>query len=169
MKSVCTQGKNVSYYWRETPSGGHIEQTAEKVVQVLKSRGYILNGMAEADCEAQIESRLELAERGQLKDIEHVKRIQSVPEIDMFEIRWNHIDVMLENKASGIYYDTRAMIRLYYFEQGQPWVVGLHIHEKAATDDRDDERRLQNEEISKAKSCFEAGQERSWGVTELLS
>lgn len=164
---MCSQGKAVSYYWRMCPNGGHIEQTAEKVVEILKNNGHVLNGYLEADCEAQIEARLELAESGRLEPAEHVKRVRRAPEIHMFEIRWNHIGTKRQDKVSGMYEESRAMVRLYYVEQGEPWVVGLHVHEKAFGPNDDETNRLQNQEMDKARTCFEAGADSWWGITEL--
>ena len=165
--SVCSQGKAVSYYWRMCPNGGHIELTAEKVVEILKTNGYILNGHLEADCVGQIEAYLELAEAGHLKPSDHVKRVRRAPEIHMFEIRWDHIGTTKQDKVSGMYEESRAMVRLYYVEQGEPWVVGLHVHEKTLGSNDNETNRLQNQEMDKARTCFEAGADSWWGVAEL--
>lgn len=166
--SVCSQGGPVSYYWRFCTGGGHIEQTSSRVVETLQKAGYVLTGYAAEICEAEIEDRLELAERGGLKPVEHVKRIQRSPEVDMFEIRWNHIMVMEQDRVSGEYQDVKALIRLYYFEQGEPWVVGLHLHEKVIVDgDEAETSRLQNVEIDQARECFEQCRESRWGLDEL--
>lgn len=165
---MCSQGGPVSYYWRFCVDGRHIEQTASHVVEILRKAGYVLKGYAAEMCEAEIEDRLELAECGGLKPVEHVKRIQRSPEVDMFEIRWNHIMVMEQDLVSGGYRDAEALIRLYYFEQGEPWVVGLHLHEKMIIDgDEAETARLQNIQIDQARKCFEECQDTGWGVGEL--
>lgn len=157
----------MSYYWRESPNSDHIAQTAQKVVEILEDQGYILNGHVGAMCEAEIEDRLELAQAGRLRPIDHVKRIQRVPEISMFEIRWDHIQVTTKDPVSWEYQGTNVMVRLYYAEEGEPWVVGLRVHEKIIGFTDKETNRLQNEEIDKAEKYFTARRSGRWGVTEL--
>lgn len=157
----------MSYYWRECPSGGHIEQTSEKVVSILKAQGYKMNENQEADCEAQIEDLLERAEAGRLVPVEHVKRVQRAPAVDMFEIRWNHIGVTEVNRVSGMYAGVEVKVRLYYVEEGEPWVVGLLVHEKIIGSTDEETRQLQNEKIDAAIEHCRASSARRWGVQEL--
>lgn len=118
-------------------------------------------------CEAEIEDRLQLAELGGLRPIDHVKRIQRVPEISMFEIRWNQIHVTKQDRVSGTYQGAEVMVRLYYAEEGKPWVVGLRVHEKTIGATEEETNRLQNDEISKAETYFKARRKDRWGVDEL--
>ncbi|WBG76146.1 hypothetical protein O5J82_09075 [Corynebacterium glutamicum] len=149
-------GKPVHYHWRYNCSDNHIEETVEKIMDILK-RKYVFNMLTEADAEALIEDRLELAERGRLTPEEHVKSISSQPQLDMFEIRWNDIFVRDQDPVSGIYSDGYSILmRLYYVEKsGCDWFLGLHAHEKEINTDDTITKHRQNTEIEIAVKLWD--------------
>ncbi|MHC9568785.1 hypothetical protein ACQX29_03435 [Corynebacterium diphtheriae] len=166
-KTVCCSNQSVSYFWRFALKGKHIADTVDKCVQLLRKNGYLLEGYLEADCEAQIEEVLELAMRGKLEPGRHVKRISSSPIRDMYEMRWQDIAVVSEDRVSGLKDRVSVLLRLYYLEEGGQWVVGLHVHEKWVDGTDEEIKRKQNEEIEKATQTALDNEANNWGVIEL--
>lgn len=165
--SVCSGGIPVDYYWRQCVSSHHIFETVQKLMGILYEK-YHLNEYKAAYAEAQFYALLEKATQGKLVPIDHVKQISRSPDVDMYEIRWNDIEVRLVDKVTGMYGDSCSiMMRLYYFELGELWVVGLRCHEKLVGATDDETRNQQNEQIDCAIECFwETAQDR-WGIPEL--
>lgn len=168
IRTVCCAGVPVRYYWKKTSENQHVRATVEAAKAALQDSGAELNPVLEADLEAQIEDRIELAEQGRLQPIDHVRTVRRSPRIEMYEIRWTHIGVVRVDKVSGLKSSGEAHLRLYYVETGQTWVVGVHIHEKIViSDDEAATRTLQNVEIDEAVSFAELRAEDCWGVEEL--
>lgn len=166
--SVCCSGASVSYFWRGSARGRHVEQTVFSAKQALKDSGAELNPIQEADFEAQIEDRLSLAQDGELIPVDHVKTIRRKPAIEMFEIRWTDVSVNRRDRVSGLVAQEIAHVRLYYIEEGFNWVVGVHIHEKVIIEE--DEQAtldLQDVEIDEAIHFVEDHRDGWWGVEEL--
>lgn len=135
---------------------------------VASHPGAATNEYIDADNEDAFMRRLVLATRGRLTPIDHVKSIASVRAVDMFEIRWTDIVAIARDPVSGLYRGSLTLhLRLYYIEEGQQWVVGMHAHVKEICDDESETRRRQNVEISKAESHAIAGSDRRWGVDAL--
>lgn len=119
-------------------------------------------------CFAEIEERLERAERGQLRPIEQVKVIRGVPAaVAMFEIRWSSIVANVAHPLSGIYREKAVHVRLYFVEGRKQWIVGLHVREKVIADTDEQTRALQDSEILRAYRFYEQGVADGWGVAEL--
>lgn len=162
LRSVCSSGRPVTYLWRggvDIPgSATDIQQTSAHLITLLKNEGFQFNPYTEAFVEAQIEDRLLVAERGRLKPVEHIKRIQRSGKLDLFEIRWNNIELSrVLDKASGLVGSPETVpIRLYIVEADQPKVVGLLIHRKVIVEGETEEtRRRQNCEIDKAIGIYD--------------
>lgn len=167
IRTVCCSNQQVSYFWRFTPQGRHIANTVDKCVQVLRDNGYLLEGCLEADCEARIEDVLELAMLGKLEPVEHVKRVSGSPVRDMYEMRWQDIAVATEDRVSGLKDRVSVLLRLYYLEEGGPWIVGLHVHEKWVGGTEEEIKARQDEEIDKATEIALSAESDDWGVLEL--
>lgn len=126
------------------------------------------NDYQDLDNEAMFAERIELAERGELVPMDHVKRIQSHPNLDMYEIRWEQVQVRATNPVTGLYEDaTEVSVRLYYGEQGGTWVVGVHTHEKEICDTDQATADSQNQQIDLAAQRLHEGRASTWGIGEL--
>lgn len=134
---------------------------------MLRDNGYLLEGYLEADCEAQIEDVLELAMLGKLEPVEHVKRVSGSPVRDMYEMRWQDIAAVVEDRVSGLKSRVSVLLRLYYLEEGKQWVVGLHVHEKWVGGTDEEIKAKQDEEIDKATQIALSAESGNWGVVEL--
>lgn len=169
--SVCSCGRPVAFYWRECVLVDHVRAAVAHLMEIVAARpGCTTNDYIDADNENAFERRLKLATRGRLKPSDHVKTIASVRSADMFEIRWTDIKAIARNAVSGLIEgDLCLHIRLYYIEEGGPWIVGLHAHEKQLADSEEQTRRLQDVEIGKAEAHARAGAERRWGVDALCA
>lgn len=166
-KTVCCSNQEVAYYWRFAPSGQHVEDTVAACVNVLIQNGYAFNDWLQADCEAQIEEVLELAMRGQLEPVKHVKKIRSTPVKDMYEMRWQDISVVVQDRVSGLKNIRPVLLRLYYIEEGGPWVVGVHVHEKKIEGTEAEIVQAQDREIGIATRRVIDADSQNWGVLEL--
>lgn len=166
-KTVCCSNQEVAYHWRFAPPGRHVEDTVAACMDVLTGNGYIFNDTLEADCEAQIEELLELAMRGELEPVKHVKKIHGTPFKDMYEMRWQDIAVVVQDRVSGLKDKRSVLLRLYYIEEGGPWVVGVHVHEKKTDGTEEEITQAQNEEIQIATNFVMSAESDNWGVSEL--
>lgn len=158
----------MDYYWRFC-TGNHIEETVQYALDLLRDSGYRVEGFYQDELEAQIEDLLEAAEAGELRPLDHVKRISKAKPLDLFEIRWNDLIVFKIDKVSSQYVRTSVLLRLYFVEEGEQWVVGLYLHEKQKVKDKAEEARLQNLQIDKAMQVCEESSRENWGVSALDS
>lgn len=168
--SVCSCNAPVTFCWRECVTPVHVSAAVEHLMHLVAQRpGRTTNEYIDADNEDAFERLLTRATQGRLKPIDHVKTIASVPAMDMFEIRWTTIKAIARNPVSGLIEgDLTLHVRLYYVEEGEPWIVGLYAHEKEIVDGDDDEtRRRQNEHIQAAEAYALANAHRRWGVEAL--
>lgn len=156
----------MDYYWRFC-TGNHIEETVQYALDLLRNSGYRVEGFYQDELEAQIEDLLEAAEAGELRPLDHVKSISKARPLDIFEIRWNDLIVFKIDKVSSHYVKTSVLLRLYFVEEGDQWVVGLHLHEKQKVKDRAEEARLQNLQIDKAIQVCKESSNENWGVSAL--
>lgn len=164
--SVCSRGSRVQYYWRDC-TGDHVGETVDKLMSII-NENYALNDYQRANCQVAFEDRLNVARRGRLTPGDHVKTIQQDPTIDMFEIRWADLAVTPQDPVTGLYgKEVTLQMRLYYVEVGEPWVVGLHCHEKKILESDEATRSEQDDHIRKAASYHEACADRFWGVADL--
>lgn len=167
--SVCSCGAPVAFYWRECVAADHVASAVEHLMQLVTGPpGRTTNDYIDADNEEAFDRRLRRATEGRLIPVDHVKCIASVPAVDMFEIRWQGIKAIARNPVSGLIEgDLQLHMRLYYIEEGEQWVVGMHAHEKRIAESEEETRELQNSEIAKAEHHALAGSARRWGVEEL--
>lgn len=168
--SVCASGKRVAFYWRECSDGQHVARAASDTIDALTASGLTrLNPLQLADAKAQVKDRLRRARQGKLRSQEHVKRVQSKPAIDMYEMRWDDIrasryDALDQLIAAGV----DVHVRMYYIEQPPgKWVLGLHVHEKVFHDTEEETRTAQDDQIDIAGRILQDGAARHCGVPEL--
>lgn len=167
-ESVCCKKRKVAYFWRDCTGDHveeHVEETVDKLMTIVQS-AHDLNDYQSAECQAAFEDLLKVAQRGRLHPNEHVRTVQLDPAVDMYEMRWADLCVTPRDPLTGLYgEEVSAQMRLYYVETGQPWVVGLHCHEKEIFEgDAERTRAAQNEQIKLALSYHEAAKHRTWGV-----
>lgn len=161
--SVCSARKPVAYYWREC-TGDHVRETVDKLMDVVNENRK-LNDYQSSQCQASFEELLETAQDGRLIPGDHVKTIRYDPAIDMFEFRWIDLSVTPQDPVTGLYgAEVLVHVRLYYVEEGQPWVVGLHCHEKEFLEDDEKTDAAQDVQIKIAVDYHYANEPRSWGV-----
>ena len=167
--SVCSKNKAVAFYWSFAPRGCHIEAAVLALQQSIERPSRARTAYLSADNENMFRERLRLAVRGRLRPSEHVKAVrQSPPQMDLFEIRWQDVRIVPIDAVSGLYGNAESvMVRLYYVEQGQAWVVGLHAHEKEIGEDDSATAALQDQEIAQAVQLAKSAELSRWGVPEL--
>lgn len=163
LQSVCSSGRPSQYYWRERQEQDHAECTARQVVKELRKAGYILQGNAEIEVKTQIKRRLKNAELGRLEPIDHVERIRRHPSLEMFEIRWQDVQVLRKDPVSALLEDKIVLIRLYHVEfHDRTDFVGLWVHEKIIADTNEQTSELQNQEIDNAKNLWTSTYDSEW-------
>ncbi|WP_206451817.1 hypothetical protein [Micrococcus sp. KRD096] len=168
-RSRCSSNVAVEYFWRFTANGQHIERTVEFLQKCLDKPGRVQNEYLEELNAAAFEDHLELAAKGRLQPGTHVKEVRRHPEVDLYEIRWDGIAVQGQDIVSGLYKDPEeVLVRLYYVETGEAWVVGLHGHEKAILESDEETNQAQDVEIDKAAELARVNAEARWGVPELI-
>lgn len=167
-KSRCSSKAPSVYYWRFGTRGQHIEATVEFLQACLDRPDRVTNEYMEEHNAAAFEDHLDLATKGRLKPEEHVKEIRRHPNIDLYEIRWDGIAVRSRDLVSGMYGDQEeVLVRLYYLETGDAWVVGLHGHEKVILATEQETADAQDLEIDKAAALARDNEAGLWGVPEL--
>lgn len=168
-RTVCSGKRPVRYYWRETVDRKHLEATLNELMKVISGPHRHQNEYRDATNRAEFRRLLKLAQKGKLVPGEHVKTVQYEPRIDMFEMRWQHVEVVSVDRVSGMLSDPHEVaVRLYYVEEGEPWIVGLYVHEKEYCDQPEDTTAAQDEHIARAVGHAQARATDRWGVSELL-
>lgn len=167
-RSRCSSNDAVEYFWRFALEGQHIEQTVDFLQACLVRPDRVQNEYLEELNAAAFEDHLELATKGRLQPGAHVKEVRRHPEVDLYEIRWDGIAVQGQDIVSGLYREPEeVLVRLYYIETGEAWVVGLHGHEKAILESEEETNRVQDAEIDRAAEIARANADKWWGVPEL--
>ena len=169
-KSVCSCGDPVSLYYFDGPRGKHIEHAVEVLMAAINDQPhrYLGNQMLQDEAYGVFVDLLELAEEGRLRIPEYVKQIHDSPEIDMFEIRWTTIPVIDVDPVSGLFSETKEVhVRLYMVEVGEPWAVGVHVHEKDLDGNPATIRMRQGQAIQQAAKIARDYRSVAWKVPEL--
>ncbi|WP_143780798.1 hypothetical protein [Ornithinimicrobium sp. CNJ-824] len=167
-KSVCSAKGPVRYYWRETVDRRHLDATLDELMKAISGPHRHENPYRDETNRAEFRRVLKLAQKGKLVPGDHVKTVQYEPRIDMFEMRWQHVEVVPVDRVSGMLGDPEEVaVRLYYVEEGEPWIVGLYAHEKAYCDDPKETTEAQNVHIGRAVDHAQARAPQRWGVPEL--
>lgn len=153
--SVCSCGAPVTFYWHDCHDGNHQKAAEEALMRAVWRPGRLKNPYAQAAARSEFRDRLQLATQGELVPSDHVKRIQSQPSLDMYEIRWSGITVR-ERRADGIEMALDVEVRLYYVDLPDCGlaVLGCHCHEKSVEGDESQVRAAQDAEIHHAVRVF---------------
>ncbi len=139
------------------------------VKAIERNDRYTGNRIINLDNEEMFRARLESAQRGKLMGGDQLRTVRKDPRLDMFEIRWTDIAAIPWNPVTGLFgerVDT-IHVRLYYIEQGEPWVVGLVTHEKAFGDTDAETAQLQDQWIEQAVRIAWDDADDRWAVPEL--
>jgi hypothetical protein len=115
------------------------------------------NPYAEVMARSEFRKRLEAASRGELVPVDHVKSIEHPLAAEMFEIRWQDINVTKVDDHGGMRFDT-VHVRLLHAEPGCLGVTALALraHEKLIVpDDSRATREAQDAEIAGATLVLE--------------
>jgi hypothetical protein len=170
VKSVCAMGRTVTFYWRGSVAGLHLDSAVEALMGAIRRADrYTGNPWLDADNEAMFRTRLNLAQRGGLKPGEDVVAVRMSTGLNMSEIRWTDVVAIPVNPVSGMLGQRvdNLQVRLYYVEEGRRWVVGLLVHEKDTSGTQDEIDARQDEWIRQAVVVALDGAEDRWGVPEL--
>ena len=134
-RSNCSTGLPVDVFWHACPDlgslDGHIDALVRALVNVLKEPACRRwNPYAETMAQREFRHRLVAASRGDLIPVDHVKSVQHPMAAEMFEIRWQHVNVT--EVVDGKTRHRQAQVRLLHAEPARLGLValGLHAHEK---------------------------------------
>lgn len=167
-RTVCSRGGRVHFYWRDCLDGSHIDQCVAALMAATGGVGRTTNPYLDADNQAKYETTLKKAQRGNLRPGDHVKTVTMDPAVDLFELRWNDVQVVPVNPVTGLVGNkTSVQVRLYYVESGEAWVVGLYTHEKQIGDSAEETTRLQDAHIRAALAYEASARADRWNVPEL--
>lgn len=168
-KSVCQCGHPISFYYANGPAARHKEHAVGLLLdEINKPPRYLGNEFLQDEAAGAFMALLDLAESGTTRSPEHIKSIQTSPDIDMFELRWCDIPVMDTDPVSGLYGETyEIQVRMYIIEVGERWTVGVHLHEKCIKGSSEHVRLSQNQEISQAVRLAKDERVVAWRVPEL--
>ena len=159
--SNCSSDLPVDVYWHASPSetrlSVHVEAITDALMSVVKAppqRRW--NPYLETMVRQEFRQRVMAASRGALKPIDHVKSITDPLAAEMFEIRWQHVQVT-EVQDDGRPAHRPIQVRLLHAEPDHLGVVvlALHAHEKrVVVDDARATRAAQDAEIREAVGIY---------------
>lgn len=161
--SNCSSQLPVDLYWHARPDEGslsrHVDLVTDELMDVVKAPAERRwNPYTETMVRREFRHRLMAATRGELVPVDHVKTIEHPLAAEMFEIRWQHVQIT-EQEADGRVRHRAAKVRLLHAEPDALGVVaiGLHAHEKLVVpDDARATRRAQDAEIEIAIGTYAA-------------
>lgn len=167
-RSVCSGGVPVTFYWFECTNRAHRAAAVAALLAAIDGPCRLRSPYRTAMAKAEFDGRLQQAEQGRLKPVDHVKTIDSYPQIDMFEVRWDSIPVV-ERGAGGQQVYRTVLVRLYYFELPDRGVavLGCHAHEKTTDESNRENTAAQDAEIERAVQLYATGMASHWGIPEL--
>ncbi|MBM7767375.1 hypothetical protein [Glutamicibacter nicotianae] len=147
-------------------TGDAIEEAVERCMDTVRGPDRVWNPYAEIMLKAEFKNYLRRAARGTLRPISQVATVGHDPEIPMFEIRWQNVNVTERDPESGELTYSKALVRMYHTEPlvEPDFFIGHHVHEKIILEDPKEISRLQTKEISKAKKIYRDGVNVRWGL-----
>lgn len=171
VNSVCCGKRAVTLYLRahDSNDGPHIDAIVDLLMETVSAPDRQTNPLLDADNEAMFRKRLQLASRGRLHPIEHIKTLaRTVPPLSLFELRWTDVRVIPVDPVSGLNGDATSIhVRMYHAEErSSPWIVALHAHHKLIGADEETSD-AQNQEIDVAVRLAQEGRLECWGIAEL--
>ena len=164
---MCSCGARVEFFWIGCVDRKHLDAAVQALMTALSGGTRVRNPYGRAAIEAMFRRRLQLATKGELVPSDHVKRIEGQPWADMFEVRWDDINVTERDPGGGLSHG-KASARLYYVEIGGLKIIGVHAHEKDLRGDARSIRAAQDAQIDLAVAAYVNGLPTRWGVPELV-
>lgn len=167
-ESRCSQHSPLRYVWAARAAGqSDINAAVEALMTAIHGNGGRRWNMYNTTmARSEFRKRLELAERGDLKPVEHVKKLGRGRKADLFEIRWQGITVHEEAPDGKVSYP-KIRVRLQHAEpeDEKTLLIGVHAHEKVVVKgDNAATKDLQNKEIAKGVKAFFDQDPADWGV-----
>jgi hypothetical protein len=164
--SRCSQHSPLRYVWAaRAPGQTDIAAAVEALMSAIRGNNRRWNMYTEAAARSEFRKRLERAERGDLKPVDHVKKLGRGSRADLFEIRWQDITVH-EVATDGKVSYPKIKARLQHAEPaGEPTLlIGVHAHEKVVVKgDNAMTKSLQNQEIATGVKAFFEQDPADWG------
>lgn len=164
--SYCTYQARVDIYWRhlaDPDERAHIEAIVSSLMTALRTPTRRWNPYLVKMIEAEFRQRIERASRGQLHPVDELKSLRSGRD-SLYEIRWNHINVVDDDDGNGKRVHSKTNARLIHAEPNALGIamLGLVAHEKRPGSSKHD----QDDQIDEAERIFNAGLPTVWGVTK---
>lgn len=165
--SRCSLGKPVEFAWFGFPEaldGNHLSAATFAFLSAVEADNRELNDFVRATLVAEFQDRIGQASRGMLGNSRKIKHLSLLPDLPLYEIRWQGIFVR-ERGEGGSVTARNLAVRMYHSEPPEldGVFIGHHIHEKR-TMNRNVEREMQNREILKAAALFLDGRPKLWGL-----
>ena len=165
--SRCSLGKPVEFVWFGFPEaldGNHLSAATFAFLSAVEADNRELNDFVRATMVAEFQDRISQASKGLLGNTRKIKGLSLLPDLPLYEIRWQGICVR-ERGEGGSVSTKNLAVRMYHSEPPEldGVFIGHHIHEKRTTD-RTLEREMQNREILKAAELYLDGRAKLWGL-----
>lgn len=167
--SRCTQHSPLRYVWAARKLGqADIDAAVDACMAAIRGDGNRRwNMYNESMARSEFRNRLRQAERGELKPVEHVKKLGRGSKADLFEIRWQAVTVH-EVAADDTLTYPKIKVRLQHAEPAAQaaLLIGVHAHEKVVVKGNSAATKtLQNKEIAIGVKAFFDQDPADWEVT----
>jgi hypothetical protein len=146
-----------------------VEEAVEALMCAVDTGARVWTPFTESITVGIFRQRIKDAMAGRLEPVDHVKSLDRVLQSDLFEIRWQNVEVV-ERDLTGHQVAKRVHVRLIHCEpQTFPHaVVGLHAHEKVVfPGDNGRTREAQQRDIGKAVAIYGDEARLRWAIYQL--
>ncbi|MGP4995128.1 hypothetical protein [Glutamicibacter ardleyensis] len=167
--SRCCGDSPVNFHWFDGASKideDALEVAVERCLDSVSSHTRVWNMHSRSMVKAEFKNRIKRAALGKLFPLTQVATVGYDPEVPLFEIRWQTVNVTDRDPATGELIYGSALVRMYHSEPANvpDYFIGHHVHEKVVDDVSQEIARLQTAEIDVAKNIYRMGQTKNWFI-----
>lgn len=172
-QSRCTRNVPLQFHWFDgvpLQSIAPIDQAVNRCLQAVARDNRVWNIYSISMAKAEFKKRITVAAEGRLASLTQVATVGHDPEVPMYEIRWQGINVTERSPETGQLTYSTVLVRMYHSEPSilPNYFIGHVAHEKVI-DTPTEISRLQSAEIEVAQNLYRIGRPVRWYVQQVDS